>query len=237
VVTDPRGGGSVRVPPPLQVQLTVAGRRCLVVGGGPVGVRRARTLVRSGAVVVLVAPRVHESLGSVSGAGRVEVEQREFDERDIEGCILVVTATGRPEVDARVAAAAAAAGVPVNRADDVASGDLAFPAVVHREPVSLAVSTAGRAPVVARWLAERLDDALDQLIGLGPEGYGVLVDVVEEVREELRLRRGVADAGGTGVTTGSVDWRNALDATILGLIDQGRRAEAKERLLACLSSS
>jgi siroheme synthase-like protein len=125
------------------------------------------------------------------------------------------------------------AGALVNRADDAAEGDVSFGAAVRRGAVTVSVSTDGRAPAVARRLAEVLDEGLDGLTGLAPEGYEQLVEIVEEVRAELAAGRTAA----TGVTPGRLDWRAALDATILDLVNQGRRAEAKERLLACLSSS
>jgi siroheme synthase-like protein len=219
--------------PSLAVQLRVTGRRCVVVGGGGVGTRRARALAAAGADVLVVAPEVHPALRELVDSGSVRLRAGEFDEGDLAGALLVVAATGVRAVDERVGAAAGAAGVPVNRADDAARGDLAFPAVVRRGPVSVAVSTGGRAPAAARWLAERLDGGMDALTGLGPQGYGLLVEIVEEVRQELRAEH----AGGRGVTPEAPDWRTALDGTILELMNQGRRAEAKERLLACLSSS
>jgi precorrin-2 dehydrogenase / sirohydrochlorin ferrochelatase len=200
----------------------------VVVGAGPVGARRARTLLDAGAEVVVVAPEVDPSLEPLEAAGGLRVLRRPFEEQDLAGAVLVVAATGVAAVDERVGAAAGALGIPVNRADDATRGDLAFPSAVHRGPVTLAVSTAGRSPVVARWVAGLLGDGLDELIGLGPHGYELLVEVVESVGRRLR-------EAGTGVT--SADWRRALDRSILELIDQGRVAEAKERLLACLSSS
>jgi precorrin-2 dehydrogenase/sirohydrochlorin ferrochelatase len=236
---------------PLPVLLHLDGRQCLIVGGGPVAARRARTLLAAGARVVVVAPELDGSLEELAGGGphddprpgphsgpRLEVRRRRVETGDVQGMALVVTATGDPDVDAWVAGQAAAHGALVNRADDGPAGDVSFPAVVRQGPVTIAVGSEGRAPAVSRWLAEQLDGRLDELIGLGPEGYEVLVDLVEEVRSELRSAGSSADGGrGTGVTPAAPNWRAAFDGSILDLIDQGRRAEAKERLLACLSSS
>ena len=103
-------------------------------------------------------------------------------------------------------------------------------------------STGGGAPAVARWAASRLDEGLDALLGLDAEGLTLLVEVFAEVRAELRLAAAEAsqapDPGGVGGGSRMelIDWRSALDGSILDLIHRGRRAEAKERLLACLSS-
>jgi siroheme synthase-like protein len=200
----------------------------VVVGAGRTGARRARTLLDGGAQVVVVAPQVDPSLEPLVAAGGLRILRRPFEEQDLQGAVLVVAATGVRAVDERVGAVAGTLGIPVNRADDATRGDLAFPSVVHREPVSIAVSTAGRSPVAARWIAGVVGDGMDELIGLEPAGYELLVEVIEAVRGRLR-------EAGTGVT--SPDWRRALDRSILALINQGRVAEAKERLLACLSSS
>ena len=230
------------MPPPsdrpvdLPLQLRVRGRRCLVVGAGPVGTRRAATLAAAGADVVLVAPEPSAGAEDLARDGVVELRRRTALDSDVQGCLLVVTATGVPEVDESIARAAAASGALVNRADGGADGDVALPAVVRRGPVQVAVSTGSAAPGLARELARRLGESLGTLTGLDDAGVAVLVDLVAEVRTELG-----AGAGRTGdeqrVTPGSLDWRVVLDGSILELIHQGRRAEAKERLLACLSSS
>jgi len=207
----------------------------VVVGAGPVGSRRARTLADAGAEVVVVAPHTDPALDELVASGRVELVRRTFDPGDVAGAVLVVAATGSSEVDRAVEVAAHEAGALLNAAGDSSRSDLAFPATVRRGPVTFAVSTGGRSPSTARWLAALLDERLGELIELGPHGYGVLVEVVEAVRGELAAASG--RSGATGATPGAVDWRRALDGSILDLIDQGRPAEAKERLLACLSSS
>ena len=227
----------------LPVQLDVRGRRCVVVGGGVVGTRRVAALLDAGAQVVVISPDPAPALRTMAAEGRVELVERPFAPEDLDGARLVVAATGVLDVDEAVSTAAGARGVLVNRSDRADRGDLAFPAVVRRGPVRLAVSTGGAAPAVTRLVAESVDEGLDAVLGLDGDGLALLVDVVAEVRRELieGAYGGPRPGGGAdhevGVTPGPLDWRSALDASILDLIRQGRRAEAKERLLACLSSS
>ena len=227
----------------LPVQLDVRGRRCVVVGAGPVGARRAATLVEAGAAVEVVALQVSPPVRALAEQLAIVLHQRGFEPSDLDGALLVVAATGVQAVDESVSLAAAERGVLVNRADRAGQGDLAFPAVLRRGPLRVAVSTGGAAPAVTRLVAAMLDEQLDTALGLDHDDLSTLVEVVEEVRAQLGVQSygGAAQVGRTGgdegVTPALLDWRSALDASILDLIRQGRRAEAKERLLACLSSS
>jgi siroheme synthase-like protein len=235
----------------VSVELQVAGRRVLVVGGGPVGARRARSLAQAGARVVVVTLQRSAALESLVDDGglprgaSITVLDRAFAESDLdptdgESVWLVVAASDRRELNERVAELARARGVLVNRADDGAAGDVAFSAVRRRGPLQVAVSTGGTSPTVTRWAAQRLDDRLDEVLGLDADGLALLVELVQEVREELARPDTAGSAAsralGGGTRTEPVDWRSALDGSILELIHRGRRAEAKERLLACLSS-
>lgn len=216
-------------PPGVVVTLDVRGWDCLVVGGGPVGTRRALALAAAGATVRVVAPQGTPALQRAAEAGTLSWERRAVEHDDAAGARLVVTATDVPDVNAAVAARAE--GALVSRADDAAASGLTFPAVRRRGPVRVAVDTGGRAPAVAAWAAGRVDDALDGALGLDAAGLELLVELVEELR-----------SGGTGVTPAGGDWRSALartmlDAVLLDLIRTGRRTEAKDRLQACLSSS
>jgi siroheme synthase-like protein len=218
----------------LPVGLVLAGRRCVVVGGGAVGGRRAASLVAAGAEVVVVDPSPGAEVEELAAGGRATVLRRPADpDGDVPGAALVVCATGDPVVDAAVAAAAARSGALVNRADAAGAGDVVLPAVVDHGPLRVAVhGPVGRpAPAAGAWAAGRLRSGLTELLGLDAAATGLLVDVVAEVREEL------AGGGRSSATPGAADWRNGLDGTMLELICRGRRAEAKDHLLACLSSS
>ncbi|MDH4148513.1 MAG: siroheme synthase, partial [Acidimicrobiia bacterium] len=101
------------------VQLVLAGHRCLVVGAGRVGARKVDALLAAGATVVVVAPELDEHLEGLAASGTAELvlHRRRFVASDVDGCALVVAATDDPRVNELAAAAAAAAGALVNRAD------------------------------------------------------------------------------------------------------------------------
>lgn len=189
------------MPDPLYpVGLRVADRPCLVVGGGAVAAAKVAGLREAGAVVDVVAPTF--------GA-------------DLDGRVLVITATDDPSVNAAVATDATERGTWVNSADDPDNCTFILPSRVRRGDLLISVSTGGRSPAIAAWMRRQLEDLI------GPE-HAALLDVTAQVRGELR---------GQGVATEGLDWQSALDSGMLELIREGREREAKERLLACLSSS
>lgn len=161
--------------PGYPVTLLLEGRQCLVVGGGPVAERKAAGLLAAGARVRVVAPTMTGSLAAMD----LERHLRRFVPGDVEGCWLVVSATGWPEVEAAVRDACEAAGVLVNAADDPAACSVLLPAVLRRGPVTVAVSTTGRSPA----LAATLRDALANVVG--PE-VAEVAEVLAAARAQLR---------------------------------------------------
>lgn len=206
------------MPVPYPVNLLVEGRRCLVVGGGPVAARKVAGLRACGAQVHVIAPSVAEAIKQQPG---VTWDERPYDPADLNGRRLVIAATNDHEVNAAVFRDAEAAGVWVNGADDPAHCSFTLPSVIRRGDLLLTVSTGGRSPALAVWLRERLEDEI------GPE-YEVLLDLLAAERETIRA---------SGRSSEDVDWRSALDSDMLGLIRSGDVTHAKERLHTCLSSS
>jgi siroheme synthase-like protein len=200
------------------VHLRLAGRACLVVGGGPVAARKARGLVECGATVTVVAPEVVDELSALDG---VTCERRPYRDGEVSAYRLVVAATGDPDVDGRVFRDGEEHGVWVNAADDPDHCSVVLPAVSRRGPLVATFSTSGRSPAMATWLRRRYDAEL------GPE-HLVLLDLLADQRDRLRHE---------GRPTEGLDWQQALDSGMLDLIREGNLAEAKERLEACLSSS
>jgi siroheme synthase-like protein len=174
--------------------------------------------VEAGAAITVVAPEVDER---IAGLPDVTVARRRYERTDLDGARLVIVATGDPAVAAAVYRDAEAAGVWVNAADDPAHCSFTLPARIRRGDLLVTFSTGGRSPALAAWLRRRF------AAELGPE-YETLLEVLSEARDRLRVG---------GVPTEGPGWQNALDSGMLDLIREGRLAEAKERLQACLSSS
>jgi siroheme synthase-like protein len=200
------------------VNLVVAGRRCLVVGGGRVAARKAAGLAACGAVVHVVAPTVGDELRAVPG---VTWEERPYERGEVAGYRLAMAATDDPAVNHAVYEDGEAAGVWVNSADDPANCSFTLPAVARREPITVAVATGGSSPALAAWLRRRFEEEL------GPE-YDVLLGLLAEARAAMQS---------SGRSTEDADWQRALDSGMLEAIRDGRIEEARERLQACLSSS
>lgn len=141
------------------VSLDLEGRRCLVVGAGPVALRKARDLLRSGADLRVVAPDVDPGFAAMPG---VEIAERLYDSNDVTGAWLVVAATDDEAVNSRVVADAEAAGVWATAADRSGGGALAAVAQRTRGRLTVAVSSNGASPSLATWLAEDLSRRMDQ---------------------------------------------------------------------------
>jgi siroheme synthase-like protein len=207
------------------VNLVLAGRPCLVVGGGRVAVTKATGLLEAGARVTVVAPELDDRLVAMAAApeagGTLTVERRPYRQGEAASYRLVVAATGDPAVNQQVYDDGEAAGVWVNSADDPERCSAILPARIRQGRLTVTVSTGGHSPAVASWLRERLASEL------GPE-YDQLIQLLGEARREVQSR---------GLGTERFDWKRALDSGILDLLRAGRPEEAKERLRACLSSS
>jgi uroporphyrin-III C-methyltransferase/precorrin-2 dehydrogenase/sirohydrochlorin ferrochelatase len=148
-------------------------QRCLVVGGGDVAARKARELLAAGARVTLAAPafsRAAEALGAATPPATLL--RRPFEPGLVADALLVIAATAEPAVNAAVAAACRQELRLCNVVDDGAAGSFIVPAVVDRSPVIVAVSSGGRAPVLARLLRQRLEQWLPARLGALAEWAG-----------------------------------------------------------------
>lgn len=163
----------------ITVGLHVKGKVVVVVGGGAVAERKVRALLASEALVRVVSPELSAGLRHLSEQGRIQVRQRPYVPADLAGALLVVAATGNPEVDAAVARQAETEERLVAVTADPRLGNTTFTAEFQRGPVRVAVSTEGASPA----LAGRLRRELERLVG--PE-YGHLAELLGGIRERVQ---------------------------------------------------
>ncbi|MDE2307626.1 MAG: uroporphyrinogen-III C-methyltransferase [Xanthomonadaceae bacterium] len=143
----------------------LSGLPVLVVGGGSVAERKAAALLDAGARVRVGAPQLHHALAQWAAEGRIEHLEGEFRPAWLEGVWLVIAATDDRAVNAEVAVCAGARRIFANVVDDPGLSRFQVPAVIDRAPLTIAISTAGAAPVLARRLREKLEAELDHALG------------------------------------------------------------------------
>ena len=159
--------------------LDVTDKRCLVVGGGPAAADKARGLLASGARVEMVWPVFEQAARELAESSHLVLLEMRFEESLVEGCTLVIDASGDDPVGVEVARAARAGGVLVNVLDRVPLCDFIAPALVRRGPLQIAVSTEGRSPFMASFIRGLLERWFTT-------EWGQLVESVGELRDRLR---------------------------------------------------
>jgi precorrin-2 dehydrogenase/sirohydrochlorin ferrochelatase len=204
------------------VNLLLAGKRCLVVGGGSVALQKVRGLLDAGAHVHVVATMVSDDLRALAAeVATLTVDERPYRAGEVASYWLGIAATDDPLVNQQVHIDGEALRVWVNSADDPANCAFTLPSRIRQGPLLVTFSTGGASPAMATWLRRRFAGEF------GPE-YGTLIAMLADERARLKAE---------GRSTEGMDWQGALDSGMLDLIREGNLAEAKERLQACLSSS
>lgn len=198
--------------------------RVLVVGGGAVALRKVEGLVEAGGRPVVVAPETAPGLRALAERAGLELRPRPYRAGDAEGFHLVFAATDRPEVNARVAREAEAAGGLASVADDAEGSAFHVPATVRRGPVVAALSTGGASPLLARRLRERVEAVVTP-------GVGRAADRLTEVRAEVRARWPEDEARRRAF------WFELITPEFLDCAAAGRDEEVEERITRCLSQS
>jgi uroporphyrin-III C-methyltransferase/precorrin-2 dehydrogenase/sirohydrochlorin ferrochelatase len=158
--------------------LKLAGRPCLVLGGGAVAETKMQGLVRCGARVRVVAPEATPGIREAASSGHIAWEQRPFVPSDLAGIFLVVAATNSRELHQEIFRLCRQAGIFCNAVDEPEHCDFYYPAVVRRGALQIAISTAGNSPFLAQRLRHEFEDQL------GPE-YAPWLEEIGRQRREL----------------------------------------------------
>lgn len=202
--------------------MDLAGRECLVVGAGTVAARKVRSLLACGAAVTVVGERPAAAFRALERRG-VRLRPRRFRASDVGGQALVIAATDDRSVNASVAAAARRRGIPVNAVDDPPNCTFIVPAVVRRGALTVAVSTGGKSPAVARFVKERIEALL------GAE-HAALVRLLGAHRERMK-------ATVPGQSARARAWKRMLDEGVLDSLRKRERVAATETVRRCLKEA
>ena len=155
--------------------LKLTGRRCLVVGGGDIGLEKVEGLLSCDASVVLVAPDVIEPLRALAAEGSIAWEQRTYEPADLEGTFMAIACTNDTDVNISVFDDAERRAMLVNIVDVPPLCNFILPAIVRTGPLAIAISTAGASPA----LAKRMKREVAELFG---EEYARLAIMLNDAR-------------------------------------------------------
>ena len=169
--------------------LTLQDRHVLVVGGTEAAARKAELLLSAGARVTLIADTVVGEIAQLIADGLICWAGRGFDEGDLAGMSLVIVATGDEALQARVSHAAQQRCVPVNVVDRPHLSSFIMPAIVDRAPITIAISTGGAAPALARRLRAEIERAVPAAIGRMARFAEIFREQVRRTLAEPRARR------------------------------------------------
>ena len=202
----------------LPIFMALKGRPVLLVGGAAIAVPKARMLIRAGATLTVVAPRLSPDLAAL---GAIRHHARPFATTDVADAALVIAATGLPTVDATVSEAARAANVPVNVVDNPALSTFIVPAIVDRSPIVIGISSGGASPVLARAVRRAVERLLPARLGplarFAAQFRGAAKANIREPRARRRF------------------WERVMDGPIAAAVLRGDEVSAREQMLTMVN--
>lgn len=195
------------------VMLQLKGRRCVIIGAGPVGQRKLQSLLPTGAKIILIAPEADR----LNLPPEITIINRIFRDTDLDDAALVFAATDSVLINKQISEAAHKRMIPVNIADDPQTSDFTLPAVARHGDLTVTVGTAGRSPAAAALIRDTLEDCL------GP-GWETFVRIATKLRW-LKLTRGAKSLYNRQVL------QILLDRGLIQMLEAGDRTGI-EQLLA-----
>jgi uroporphyrin-III C-methyltransferase/precorrin-2 dehydrogenase/sirohydrochlorin ferrochelatase len=194
------------------ITLQLGGRRCAVLGGGPVAAEKVAGLLAAGAPVRVIAASLSPEMEPFRSRPDVEIRPRDYVSGDLEGCFLAVDASGDEDTNRRSFAEAEGRRVLINVVDRPRRSHFHAPALVRRGRLTIAVATSGESPFLASTLRARLE----RVIG---EEWAPFTTLVGAVRRRLRSREVPIDAQ-------SRVYRRLMRSEVRALLRAGRRDDA-----------
>lgn len=160
------------------VNLDMTNKRCVVVGGGDVAERKVERLLECGAQVTVVSKSLTPVLKARKKTGQMDHIDRDYEDQALDGAFMVIGATDRNDVNERISKDAMARGLLVNIVDDPDRCNFILPSLVQQGDLSIAISTGGKSPALAKKLRKELEKQY------GPE-YQTLLVIMGILRKRI----------------------------------------------------
>ena len=206
---------------PLFADLT--GRPVLVVGGGSVAARKVGLLLKANAQVRIVARQLNEELSELERQNKVLWIAKEFNAEQMRTVMLVITATNDEVLNHRIFHLAESQHKLVNVVDDQPHCSFIFPSIIDRNPIQIAISSGGKAPVLARLLREKLEALL-------PQHLGKIAEISGKWRDQVKAKL-------ASVTERRRFWEKMFSGRFASLVKNQQEAQAEEELAEQLENN
>ncbi len=207
----------------LPVFLDIKGRDCLVVGGGSTALRKTELLLRAGAKVTVLSVSFHPRLAKLAKEDALTLKRKSFEPGDLEQRWLIIAATDDPALNTRIAELGAKQRLLVNTVDQPESCDFIMPAIIDRSPLTVAISSGGRAPILTRLLKARLEAMI-------PANFGQLAKLAGNYRNRVKKMLSRPEQR-------RCFWEQVLSGPPGQLMLAGQRKKAEEALESALQAA
>ena len=197
----------------LPIFINLKQKPVLVVGGGDIALRKINLLIKAQASVNCLSPLFCDEIASLSADKSVNLIQKSFEPDDIKNYSIIIASTDDSLVNSSISELAKKANIPVNVVDSPELSSFIMPSIVDRSPVIIAVSSAGKAPVLARIIRAKLETVI-------PSAYGLLAEIAGEYRQKVKNRF-------SNIKDRRAFWESAFSGVIAEKVFSGRINEAR----------
>ena len=198
----------------LPIFINIRQRPCLVIGGGDIALRKINLLIKAQAKVDCLSPLFCEGIINLSKNGNVNLIDKSFEPDDMKDYAIIIASTDDSSVNSLISQLAKQAKIPVNVVDSPELSSFIMPSIVDRSPIIIAVSSAGKAPVLARLIRAKLETVI-------PSAYGVLAEIAGEYRQKVKDRF-------ANIKDRRAFWESTFSGVIAEKVFSGRVDEAKD---------
>ena len=200
------------------VFLNLTERRCVIIGGGQIAEGKISKLLDSGAKIIVISPDATQGIRGFAERGQIEFDLRKYQEGDLQGAFLAIAATNDRVVNQEIFEEAEKQGILLNAVDDMPRCSFIAPSIVERGPVTVAISTGGASPALARKLREKMEvsSALD---------WADATSVLSKARQIIKDKQ---------ITVDPQRWQCCMTDELLTMIQAGHENEALDLLMDLL---